>query len=166
MPEKVFVTLGSNINAKNNLPSALTLLRADVPVARVSRVYESKPFESSGDKFLNAAVMFESDTPPGVIKFGLLRPIETLLGRVRTDDKNAPRTIDLDIALYGSTVLDDPSSQLLLPSPDILTHAYVALPLADLDPDFVHPVTGERLSQITERFANQSGVSVHSLTLI
>ena len=166
MSDPVFITLGSNIRPEENLQAALTLLRADVSVLRISRIYETEPVDSYGDKFLNAAVLIESETPPGVLKFGMLRPIEALLGRVRTEDKNAPRTIDLDIALYGDTVIDNPDDQLVLPDPYILTRAHVALPLADLDPEFIHPVTGETLKHIAARFAGQPGVTVHSLKLV
>ena len=76
MADPVFITLGSNIRPEENLPAALTLLRADVQVQRISSVYETEPVNSAGDKFLNAAVLIESETPPGVLKFGMLRPIE------------------------------------------------------------------------------------------
>ena len=166
MADPVFITLGSNIRPEQNLTAALALLRADVPIVRVSRVYETAPIESTGGNFLNAAVLIESETPPGVLKFGLLRPIEALLGRARTEDKNAPRTVDLDIALYGTMIVDDADSQMVLPDPDILKKAHVALPIADLDPEFIHPVSGESLKLIAARFAGQSGVSVHTLRLV
>ena len=75
------------------------------------------------------------------------------LGRVRSADKNAPRTIDLDIALYGAQVIDDPLAGLRIPDPEIPLRAYLALPLAEVGPETVHPETGERLADIAERLA-------------
>ncbi len=65
-------------------------------------------------------------------------------------DKFAPRPLDLDIALFGDRVINDP--RLTVPDPDILTRAHVALPLADLAPEWVHPSTGQTLAQIAARF--------------
>jgi len=166
MAERIFITIGSNIDPERHLPEAVKRLAGEIRVVGVSRVYETAPVGATGPNFLNAAVMAETDTPPALFKFGLLRPIEALLGRVRTDDKNAPRTIDLDIALYGQLTLDDPRNGIRLPDPDILTRAHVALPLADLDPNFVHPVTGETLGRIAARFKNTPGVSLHPLKLV
>jgi 7,8-dihydro-6-hydroxymethylpterin-pyrophosphokinase len=83
------------------------------------------------------------------------------LGRIRTSDPNAPRTIDLDIALAGELVLADRKSGIDIPDPEILTRAHVALPLADLAPDAVHPVTGETLSEIAEGFRAEAGIRVY-----
>ncbi len=165
MAERVFITLGSNIEPEKNLPQAVKLLSAEVRILKASRVYETAPVGTSGRNFLNAAVLVETDTPPLVLKFEILRPIEARLGRVRTEDKNAPRPIDLDVALYGSLILDDPRNGIRLPDPDILTRAHVALPLADLDPDCIHPLTDETLAQIAARLEHSPGVRVHTLTL-
>ena len=75
------------------------------------------------------------------LKFRVLRPIEVALGRVRTSDKYAPRTIDLDPIVYGETVLDD----------RLWTYAYLALPAAEILPDLLHPQTKERLADIADR---------------
>ncbi len=165
----VLITLGSNIAPRQNLPRALALLRADPRVAlhAVSRVYETAPLDANGAPipdqapFLNAAAWLwceEATCPPLTLKFELLRPIEAQIGRVRGADKFAPRPIDLDIALYVDRVLQTP--RLVLPDPDILRRAHVALPLADVAPDWAHPLTGEPLRTIAARFANVRGVHV------
>jgi 7,8-dihydro-6-hydroxymethylpterin-pyrophosphokinase len=100
----------------------------------------------------------------------LLR-IERRLGRKRTADKFAPRPIDLDIVLYGEHVLglviehSDGQTEMIIPARDTLMHAYVALPLADLAPDFVHPLTGETLGQIAARFVADPRISHYPMTL-
>lgn len=165
----VLITLGSNIAPRQNLPRALALLRADprVTLHAVSRVYETAPLDAAGTPnagqppFLNAAAWLwcaEGTCPPLVLKFEVLRAVEARLGRVRSADKFAPRPIDLDIALYADRVLTSP--RLTLPDPQTLTRAHVALPLADVAPDWPHPLTGEPLRTVAARFAGAAGVRV------
>jgi 2-amino-4-hydroxy-6-hydroxymethyldihydropteridine diphosphokinase len=150
------ITLGSNIAPEHNLPRAVAMLRQNyhLQVRALSRVYESAPISATGTvapdqpPFLNAAALLESDGyyGPLALKFHVLRFIELLLGRRRSADKFAPRPIDLDLALYGDCVMSTP--HLTLPDPDILTRAHVAVPLADVAPDWRHPLTGQRLAEI------------------
>jgi 2-amino-4-hydroxy-6-hydroxymethyldihydropteridine diphosphokinase len=168
----IFITLGSNLDPAHNLPWAVGLLADQCELIRTSPVYESTPLGPSGEPldqphYLNAAVLIHlpDDVSPDVFKFRVLRPIEAGMGRVRTADKFAARPIDLDIALFGSLILSDPAHGLTLPDPDILTRAHVALPLADLDPDFVHPTTGEALAAIAHHFDNAPGIARYPLTL-
>jgi 2-amino-4-hydroxy-6-hydroxymethyldihydropteridine diphosphokinase len=163
----VLITLGSNVNPETNLPRAVFVLRQNhhMVVRATSRVYESAPLNAAGqiapgqEHFLNAAVWIDTDYySPFSLKYNVLRFIEKCLGRVRTADKFAPRPLDLDIALYGDRVID--GSRLTVPDPDILRHAHVALPLADLAPAWVHPVSGQTLAQIAARFAGAAGVRV------
>lgn len=150
----ILITLGSNIEAEKNLPRAVAMLRQNhhLVVQAVSRVYETAPVDARGQvntaqaPFLNAAAWIDTDYyTPVALKFVILRFIETCLGRVRTADKYAPRPIDLDIALYGERVQQ---GIVTLPDPDILTRAHVALPLADVAPDWMHPVAGRTLRDI------------------
>lgn len=157
----VFLTLGSNIEPRANLPRAVALLGRQFPVRAVSRVYETEPVGAPGaPPFLNAAVLIDTHLAPRALKHDVLRPLEARLGRVRTGDPNAPRTVDVDLALYDELILEDPVNQITLPDPEILTRAHVALPLADLDPRRRHPVTGESLAAIAARFAGSPGVRV------
>lgn len=176
----VFITLGSNIDADKNLPAAVRLLadHEGITVRRVSRVYRSPAVGADGkvnpdqDDFLNAAVLIDTDLPILKLKKNILRQIEAQLERVRTKDKFAPRTIDLDIALFGSDTLGliieepDGSGETVFPDPDITRFAHVALPLADLDPAFEHPLTGEALGVIAARFADAEGIEVYDLRLM
>jgi 2-amino-4-hydroxy-6-hydroxymethyldihydropteridine diphosphokinase len=122
----------------------------------------AEPVGSPGaPTFLNAAVSFTTELAPAILKFDHLRPIEAGLGRARGPDPNAPRTIDLDIALMGDLVVHAPLDGIEIPDPDILTCAHVALPLADLGPDIIHPIALETLAGIAARFAGRPGVRVY-----
>jgi 2-amino-4-hydroxy-6-hydroxymethyldihydropteridine diphosphokinase len=176
----VFVTLGSNIAPEENIPAALDLLAQEpgLDVRAVSRVYRSHAVGADGSvnpeqaDFLNAAALVETDLSIPTLKKDILRRIEAQLDRVRTPDKFAPRTIDLDIVLYGDEVLGliiedfEGGKEIVFPDPDITRFAHVALPIADLDPGFVHPVTGETLAAIADRFRDTPGISVDALTLV
>ena len=147
---RVFVAMGSNINAAHNLREAVRLLRERATVVAVSPVYETAPIGTTDQpNFLNAAVLVETPLPAADLKANVLRAIEQTLGRVRTADKNAPRTIDLDIALFNGDVLDVGARH--IPDPDILKYAHIAVPLADLAPEVRHPETGQTLWEIAER---------------
>lgn len=149
MTEAAFISLGSNIEPARNLPAALARL-GDVGILRaVSQVYQSPAIgPRPAPDFLNAAALVETELLPEEIRLRL-RQIESDLGRVRSDDRYAPRPIDLDLCLLGSAILHTPT--LRLPDPDILTRPYLALTLAELAPDFVHPETGETLREIAAR---------------
>lgn len=173
----IFILLGSNIEPELNLREAVRMLGEKLPVKRVSRVYQTAPIDAEGKvnphqpNFLNAAVLVESDLTVLELKQAILLTIERRLGRKRSADKFAPRPIDLDIVLYGDHVLGlviehaDGQTEMVIPARDTLTHAYIALPLADLAPDFVHPLTGETLGRIAARFEGDPGISLHPMTL-
>ena len=152
MSHRAYLTLGSNVDPERNLSAGLALLRPH-GLAAASSVYETAAVGTcEGLPFLNAAVMVITDHPPEEFKLGVCRRIEAQLGRVRDPgDKFAPRTIDLDIALWDDAVLDVQGSP--VPDPDILRHLYVARPLADLAPDLVHPVDGRTLAEIAAALA-------------
>lgn len=176
-PIPIFILLGSNIEPELNLREAVRLLGEKLPVKRVSRVYQSAPIDAEGKvnphqpSFLNAAVLVESKLTVLELKQSILLKIERRLGRKRTADKFAPRPIDLDIVLYGDHVLGlviehaDGQTEMVIPAQDTLKYAYIALPLGDLDPDFVHPLVGETLGQIAARFDGDPGISVYPMTL-
>ncbi len=148
-PQSAFVSLGSNIEPGRYLPLAAGRLRGLGEVLAASRVYRNPALGSRPQPdYLNAAVLLRTVVAP--LRFReQLRRIEADLGRTRTADKYAPRTIDLDLCLYGTVVFDSP--ELKLPSPDILRRAYLAVVLAELAPDLPHPTTGEPLQAIADR---------------
>lgn len=154
----VLLSLGSNIDSRKNLKRAVRQLAASVPVESASRVFLSRGVGKEGmPDFLNAAVEVRTPLAPGELKYGLLREIEARLGRKRSADRNAPRPIDLDIALYGDEVIECEPLGLIVPDPEILTRVHVALPLADLAPRRRHPMTGKTLRSVAKRLEAKAG---------
>ncbi|MGH9464880.1 MAG: 2-amino-4-hydroxy-6-hydroxymethyldihydropteridine diphosphokinase, partial [Thermoanaerobaculia bacterium] len=155
----VIIGLGSNVDPERHLAAALARLARALEVTNVSSVYASDPVGAPGSaRFLNAAVGAWTDLEPARLKAEVLRPIEAALGRHRTGDRNAPRTIDLDLLLYGEAVIEDRERGLRLPDPELLARAHVAVPAAEVWPEGVHPVTGETLGAIAARLATNSGL--------
>lgn len=143
----VFVALGSNIDPVSNLKAAVRALAARCRLVAVSRTYETAPVGRPDQPYyLNAAVLVETTKSAVELKDRVLRAIEVDLGRVRTADKYAPRTIDLDIVLFGDQVLEVGGRH--VPDPDLLRHAHVAVPVAELDPEYIHPEAGQTLCEI------------------
>ena len=144
---RVFVALGSNIQPERNMCEAVRRLASRCTVLGVSTVYETMPVGATDQpNYLNAAVWIETDLSVTALKREVLETIEEELGRVRTADKNAARTIDLDVTLFNDQVLD--VGQRHIPDPDLLRYAHVALPMANLAPQYRHPETGQTLQQI------------------
>ncbi|MEZ6047038.1 MAG: 2-amino-4-hydroxy-6-hydroxymethyldihydropteridine diphosphokinase [Planctomycetaceae bacterium] len=148
---RAFISLGSNIEPEQNLPRAVELLAQSGDVIAKSNVWQSAPV---GDvhqaDFYNAAVLIETTLSPVVLKESL-RQIESQLKRVRDPhNKNAARTIDLDLSLYDQETIMVENRP--IPDPDILKRPFVAIPLAELDSDYLHPVEQVTLQKIASRF--------------
>ena len=152
---QVVIALGSNIEKERNLPRAIALLREMCVVTAVSPIYETEPVGLLNQpNFWNAAVLIQTDLTAGEIKQQIIGSIETKLKRVRQADKNAPRTIDADIVLFNDGVFEyngDDGRSRPVPDPDLSKFAHVAVPVADLLPDFPHPETGELLGELAKR---------------
>lgn len=154
------VILGSNIDKERNLPAAVRLLAEAATVINVSAVYESAPVDGSDQPaYFNAAILLMTDESAGGLKDGLLDHIERELGRRRTADRYAPRTIDLDIVLYDDEVFDyTPANGRPhhIPDPDLMRYPHCALPVADLLPEMNHPETSERLRDLADRLLREA----------
>jgi len=130
-------------------------------VDRVSRAYEADPLGAPGTpRFVNAAVAVRTSMDLVELKYRVLRPIEARLGRVRTWDPNAPRTIDIDIAMAGLETLEDSELRTRVPDPDIPRHGHLLRPLRDLEPDLLHPEFGATLDELADALETEPGVSV------
>jgi 2-amino-4-hydroxy-6-hydroxymethyldihydropteridine diphosphokinase len=148
-PGLAFISLGSNIAPLQHLPAAVEAVRRLGTIAGVSPAMESAAWGPAPQPdFVNAALLLRTSLTPAELH-GQLRLIEAALGRLRTSDKFAPRGIDLDLCLYGSSVVEGPPVR--LPDPAILERAYLCTTLAALAPDFPHPLTGEPLQAIARR---------------
>lgn len=155
----MYLTLGSNIAPEANLPRAIRELDALLGVEAVSHAYEAEPVGAPGTPaFLNAAVRIRTALPPARLRDEVLRPLERRLGRVRTADPNAPRTIDIDIALVEDLTIDDPEAALTLPDPEIPHRAHLALPLAELAPDLAPRAFGASLEDLAGPHRDAPGI--------
>ena len=140
----VYLGLGSNIDAGNNLRFAIRELRRRFGELTVSPVYQSAPLGFDGPDFLNLVVALSTDEDP----LQLLEQIERIhetAGRSRGPDKFSSRPLDIDLLLYGDRVEPDPP--LRLPRPDVLEYGFVLRPLADIAADLVHPVSGRTIGE-------------------
>jgi len=136
---RVFLGVGSNVNAEENLRLGIRELRARYGELTISPVYRNKPVGFEGEDFLNLVLAFETTDPVEQIA-DHIEAIHRQAGRVRGEAKFASRSLDIDILLYGQTVSQGPPA--VLPRPDVLQYSFVLKPLADIAPEAVHPETG------------------------
>jgi 2-amino-4-hydroxy-6-hydroxymethyldihydropteridine diphosphokinase len=148
--------IGSNIEPERNLKLAVVELHMLFHVLQVSNAWETKAIGSEGPNFLNAAVLIRSIQDPYSLKIRVLRPLERRLGRVRTEDKLAPRPIDIDILTWGGLALDL----------DLWRYTHLAVPTAELLPNLTSPETGERLESAARRLMATTPARVRSGLLI
>jgi 2-amino-4-hydroxy-6-hydroxymethyldihydropteridine diphosphokinase len=148
MPD-VYIAAGSNVAPERNLALAVRELERTFPDIRVSPWYRNRAVGFEGDDFINLVAAFSTDLSVHEV-VARLHAIESRCGRPREAPRWAPRSMDLDILLYGDLVCDEP--RLKLPRPDLLKRAYMLGPLAVLAPELVHPTAGVTIGQLWERF--------------
>lgn len=133
--ETVFLGIGSNLgNRQENIDKTLESLKSNIAITidKISSIIETEPISGPPqEKYLNAVVQIQTSfSPKELLK--ILRDIETKLGRVRVV-KNGPRTIDLDILLFGKLILNEPD--LIVPHPRMFDRYFVLKPLLEIAPD-------------------------------
>lgn len=151
----VYLGLGSNVgDREKNLRKAIEQLAApNLRVVRVSSTYETEPIGFAAQHwFLNLVVEAETELFPMQLLSRTIK-IERSLGRVRTI-KNGPRTIDIDILLYGKTVIH--TATLEIPHPRMAERRFVLAPLAELAPDLRHPVTHKSIREMLDAAPEQA----------
>jgi 2-amino-4-hydroxy-6-hydroxymethyldihydropteridine diphosphokinase len=146
---RVYVSLGSNIDRQTHLRTAVHELSARYGKLVLSPVYESPAAGFDGGDFYNLVAGFDTEEPPQRVK-EFLKAIETRCGRRRDGPRFGPRTLDLDLILYGDIVRHD--GLLDLPHPDIQRYAFVLRPLADIAPEQRHPETQQSYAQMWTAF--------------
>jgi len=150
----VILGLGSNIVPEQNLPKALQQLSRFVKIDAVSSLWETAAIGSNGPAFLNAAASVRTEFDAAYLKTKILGEIETSLGRVRVADKNAPRTIDLDILVFNQTIFDQ----------NIFSLDHLILPLAELVPDLRDAQSEKTLAELAcEHCCKPTAVKVGKL---
>jgi len=148
MPALAYLSLGSNVGDRENyLRDAIARLETQGRVVSVSSFYETEPVEFTGQAwFLNCAVALETSETPEQLMARLLH-IEQEMGRQRIQ-KKGPRTIDLDILLFGDTILD--SAGLIIPHPGMHKRRFVLDPLAEIAPEARHPVLKKTVRELLD----------------
>ena len=148
---QAYILLGSNISPVENLRKAVGLLCSLGAVKRISGVWETLAVGSDGPNFLNAALLLQTALTKVELKRQMLAPVENTLGRLRTEDKNAPRTIDLDIIIYDDIILD----------PNIWTRTHIALPMLEIAPNLTHPDSKKGLDEIASALIQGGWATIH-----
>lgn len=154
----VYLLLGGNSgNRMRYLKSAVARIRSEVGrVTRMSSLYETEPYGfRAKQQFYNVCVMVETELSPyEVIK--VILAIETSLGRIRKTEKYSSRTIDIDILFYDDIILNEPS--LVIPHPEFHKRNFALIPMAEVGPEFIHPVFGKTINRLLEESTDRHEV--------
>lgn len=145
----VYVSAGSNIDPEHHLRAACRRLADRFGPLSLSSVYRTKAVGFDGDDFLNLVVSFSTSVDVHTVK-AHLDENELCAGRTGSAESFVPRTLDLDLLLYGTQVLDNPTVR--VPRADILNYAFVLAPIAELAPDLRHPVDGRTMCELWSAF--------------
>src|SRR5215470_7232204 len=148
MRKTVYLSLGSNVGDRNaNLENAISQLGQLGEVIAVSSFYETEPVDvTSQPWFLNCAVKFDTEKMPRQLMSAILT-LEQSMGRQRRQNKG-PRTIDIDVLLFGSSVVELPS--LTVPHPRMHQRRFVLEPLAEIAADARHPVLKRTMRELRD----------------
>lgn len=167
------IALGANLPLADSMPASIleqalcALADLGLPAIKISRFYQTPCFPAgAGPDYVNAAASLRTDLAPAEV-LARLHAVEAQFGRARTT-RWAGRTLDLDLLAMGDTVLPDlagwqhwaglaPDQQgkiapdhLILPHPRLQDRAFVLVPLADIAPDWCHPVSGQTVEHMLQ----------------
>jgi 2-amino-4-hydroxy-6-hydroxymethyldihydropteridine diphosphokinase len=161
MTTTAYIALGSNLgDRRDNLDRAIAALRARPGIAgrRVSSYHETDPVggPAGQGKYLNAAAELSTDLEPRDL-LRVLLDVEDSLGRVRTEP-NGPRTIDLDLLLYGERIINEPD--LIVPHPRMHERLFVLEPLTEIAPGLTHPVVGNTVRELARRMVASGSLAL------
>jgi 2-amino-4-hydroxy-6-hydroxymethyldihydropteridine diphosphokinase len=145
----VYVAAGSNVEPERYLSVALRALAATFGPLTLSPAYKNKAVGFEGADFINLVVGFGTQEPVAEVR-QQLQKIEAVCDRPPGAPKWAPRTMDLDILLFGDLISNDPG--LIIPRPDLLKRPYMLKPMADIAPDVQHPALGKTMRELWETF--------------
>ena len=143
------LSLGSNIDAPNNIRKAVRALRHEFDALKCSSVYESEAIGFVGANFLNLVAIIETTADLSSIS-RFLKLLEDRFGRNREQPRFSARTLDVDILFYGDEKIK--SDEIELPKEEITQYAFVLQPLAELLPDRIHGFTGLTYADLWDEF--------------
>jgi 2-amino-4-hydroxy-6-hydroxymethyldihydropteridine diphosphokinase len=146
--QTVFVSIGTNINAEANMLLVKESLNSLFDVI-YSSIYKTPAEGFEGEDFLNSVCKFDTDKNPQELRT-LLKNIEKDMGRTFTQKGMSNRVIDLDLILYGDLQIN--RNGLELPSSDIEKYKFVLEPLAEIAPDYIHPVLKKSYKDLLESY--------------
>lgn len=146
---EVYVAAGSNVEPARHMSQAVAELERAFPGVRFSSWYRNRAVGFDGEDFINLVAGFATALPVGAV-LERLHAIEARCGRPRDAPRWAPRSMDLDVLLYGDLVCEQPG--LKLPRPDLMKRAYMLGPLAELAPEVMHPTAGVSVGELWRRF--------------
>jgi 2-amino-4-hydroxy-6-hydroxymethyldihydropteridine diphosphokinase len=152
---QAYLSLGSNIQPELNLPRAIDLLLEYGKILKVSSAWESEAVGSAGPNFLNACVLFGTPLLYPELKEQVIHPIEAKLGRERTADKFAPRTIDIDIVLFDNELCNE----------KFWEQAFVVVPLSEIYREYRHPTTRESILEKTTHLRQKAWMEMRPKVL-
>jgi 2-amino-4-hydroxy-6-hydroxymethyldihydropteridine diphosphokinase len=150
-----YLGLGSNLGDRQaNLDRALELLSQRLRLEKISSIYDSEPVgDIEQPRFLNMACEVSTHlTPQGLL--ALAKGIESKMGRA--GPSGTPRPIDIDILFYSDQVVETP--ELVIPHPRLTERAFVLIPLVEIAPDLVHPVSGKTIKELLKAAKEVQGV--------
>ena len=142
---RAYLSLGSNIQPDRNLVEGIRLLQNHGRIEKISNAWESKSVGAVGPNYLNACLLLITPLDPTELKKQVLLPIETQLGRKRTENKFAPRPMDIDIVLFDGKSCDEKYWE----------QAFVIVPLAEIYPEYKNPLTDESLNETAARLRQE-----------
>jgi 2-amino-4-hydroxy-6-hydroxymethyldihydropteridine diphosphokinase len=146
-----FISIGSNIDPEKNVRGALQALHAHFGPLLISSIRETAAVGFAGAPFLNLVAGVFTEKAPHRLA-AALSTIEHIHGRARDTERFAPRTLDLDLLLYG----DMCDATMKIPRPEITQHAFVLEPLAEIAPQIKHPLTGTTFRELWGSFGKPS----------
>jgi 2-amino-4-hydroxy-6-hydroxymethyldihydropteridine diphosphokinase len=148
MSQLVYLSLGSNVGEREaQLQDAQARLAAAGRVVAVSSLFETEPVEFTQQPwFLNCALALETSKTPQELMAAILG-IEEEMGRRRVQ-KKGPRSIDIDILLFGNTIID--SNELTIPHPTMHQRRFVLEPLAEIAPEALHPLLKKTIRELRD----------------